>query len=70
MEARSLEHKEDQRREKEMWMINDASSNWKKKYGCCPVSTAEKTQRQRYTDPAARVRADSKATVPRGPVPQ
>lgn len=31
----------------EMWMINDASSNWTKKYGCCPVCIAGENQRQR-----------------------
>lgn len=40
---------EELRREKEMWMINDASSNWMKKYGCCPICIAGETQRQRYT---------------------
>lgn len=29
--TRSLKHQEEQRQEKEMWMINDASSKWMKK---------------------------------------
>ncbi|CAK6965295.1 Hypothetical predicted protein [Scomber scombrus] len=59
---------------KEMWMINDASVNWMKKYRRCPVCTAEETQRQRYTllmlTLGQEVRADSKATVLRSSLPQ
>lgn len=60
--------------EKEMWMINDASSNWMKKYGCCLICIAGETQRQRFTlqilTPRGGSALDSKATVLRGPLPQ
>lgn len=66
--------REELRRGRKTWMINDASTKWRKKYGRCLVCIAEETQRQRYMPPSLTPRRGSTLTaklpVLMGPLPQ